>query len=61
MYPDLYKKLNLKSEDLTTYNSPLVSFNGKVIISKGQIRLPVQVGLEVEVNFIVVDAYSFMP
>ena len=41
MYPDLYKGLNLKPEDLTAYNSPLVSFDGKVVISKGQIRLPV--------------------
>ena len=35
MYLDLYKELNLKLEDLTTYDSPLVSFNGKVVISKG--------------------------
>ena len=41
MYPDLYKGLNLKPEDLTAYDSPLVSFNGKVVIPKGQIRLPV--------------------
>ena len=39
MYPDLYKGLNLKVEDLTPYNSPLVSFKGKIIIPKGQIRL----------------------
>ena len=26
MYPDLYKGLNLKPEDLTAYDSPLVSF-----------------------------------
>ena len=59
MYPDLYKGLNLKSEDLTPYSSPLVSFEGKLIISKGQIRLPVQIGSEVvKVDFIVVDAYS---
>ena len=59
MYPDLYRGLNLKPEDLTAYDSPLVSFNGKVVIPKGQIRLPVQVGSEVvEVDFIVVDAYS---
>ena len=46
MYPDLYKGLSL-------------SFGGKVIIPKGQIRLPVQIGSEtVEVDFIVVDAYS---
>ena len=35
MYPDLYKRLNLKSEDLTAYESPLVSFEGKTIIPKG--------------------------
>ena len=59
MYPDLFKWLNLRAEDLTPYNSPLVSFEGKVIIPKGQIRLPVQTGSEkVEVDFIVVDAYS---
>ena len=41
------------------YSSPLVSFEGTVIIPKGQIRLPVQTGSEtVEVDFIVVDAYS---
>ena len=59
MYPDLYKVLNLKTEDLMPYNSPLVSFEGKIIIPKGQVRLPVQTGSEmVEVDFIVVDTYS---
>ena len=59
MYPDLYKGLNLKAEDLMPYSSPLVSFEGKIIIPKGQVRLPVQTGSEVvEVDFIVVDAYS---
>ncbi|XP_030948649.1 uncharacterized protein LOC115972480 [Quercus lobata] len=59
MYPDLYKGLGLKPEDLTTYNSPLISFEGKTVIPKGQIRLPIQTGSEVvEVNFIMVDAYS---
>ena len=42
MYPDLYKGLNLKPEDLTTYKSPPVSFEGKIVIPKGQIRLPIQ-------------------
>ena len=42
IYPDLYKGLSLRAEDLTPYSSPLVSFEGKVIIPKGQIRLPVQ-------------------
>ena len=41
MYPNLYKGLNLKDEDLTPYSSPLVSFEGKIIISKGQVRLPI--------------------
>ena len=59
MYPDLYKGLNLKPEDLTAFDSPLVCFDGKLVAPKGQIRLPVQVGSEVvEVDFIVVDAYS---
>ena len=43
MYPDLYKGLNLRPEDLTAYDSPLI-------------RLPIQTGSEVD--FIVVDAYS---
>ena len=59
MYPDLYKGLNLKPEDLTAYESPLVSFEGKTVIPKGQIRLPIQTDLEVaKVDFIVVDSYS---
>ena len=59
MYLDLYRGLNLKAEDLTPYSSPLVSFEGKIIIPKGQIRLLVQTDSEVvEVDFIVVDAFS---
>ncbi|XP_030969558.1 uncharacterized protein LOC115989820 [Quercus lobata] len=59
MYPDLYKGLNLKQEDLLPYDSPLVSFEGKVVIPRGMIRLPVQTDSEVvKVNFIVVNAYS---
>ena len=59
MYPDLYKGLSLRAEDLTPYSSPLVSFEGKVIIPNGQIRFPVQTGsVTVEVDFIVVDAFS---
>ena len=41
MYPDLYRGLSLRAEDLTPYSSPLVSFKGKIIIPKDQIRLPV--------------------
>ncbi|XP_075662946.1 uncharacterized protein LOC142632428 [Castanea sativa] len=59
MYPDLFKGLNLKLEDLTAYDSPLISFEGKAIIPKWQIWLPVQSSSEVvDVDFIVVDAYS---
>ena len=49
----------MRPEDLTCYNSPLVGFDGKTIIPKGQVRLPVQTGSEmVEVDLIMVDAYS---
>ena len=41
MYPDLYKELNVKPEDLTAYDSPLVNFEGKKVILKSQIRLPI--------------------
>ena len=59
MYPDLYKGLNLKPKDLIGYESPLLGFDGKVVILRGQIRLPMQASSEVvEVDFIVVDAYS---
>ena len=59
MYPDLYKGLKLKPENLTAYDSPLVSFEGKTVTPKGMIRLPIQTDSDVvEVDFIVVDAYS---
>jgi len=59
MYLDLYKGLKLRPEDLIAYDSPLVSFDGKTITPKGLIRLPIQIGSDiVEVDFIVVDAYS---
>ena len=59
MYPDLYRGLNLKPEDLTTYDSPLVSFEGKTVTPMGQIRLSIQTSSDVvEVDFIIVDAYS---
>ena len=59
MYPDLFKGLGLKPEDLSAYSSPLVSFEGMAVVRRGQIKLPVQTGLDVvEVDFIVVDAFS---
>ena len=41
MYPDLYNGLGLKPEDLAAYDSPLVSFDGKVVVPRSHIRLPV--------------------
>ena len=41
MYPDLYKGLKLKPENLMPYGSPLMSFDGKLVIPKGMIRLPI--------------------
>ena len=59
MYPNLYKGLKLRPENLTAYDSPLVSFEGKTVTPKGLVRLPLQTGSDiVEVDFIVVDAYS---
>ena len=59
MYHDLYRGLGLEPENLTTYSSHLVSFEGKMVVPKGQIRLLVQVGTGVvEVDFIVMDAFS---
>ena len=59
MNPDLFKGLSLKPKDWTTYSSPLVIFEGKMVVPKGQIRLLVQTGSDVvEVDFIVVDAFS---
>nr|XP_023886979.1 uncharacterized protein LOC111999098 [Quercus suber] len=59
MYPDLYKGLGLKPENLTPYSCPLMSFDGKLVIPEGVIRLPIQTSPEVvEVDFIVVDTYS---
>ena len=41
------------------YNSPMMSFDEKIVMPKGQIRLPVQTSPKiVEANFIVMDTYS---
>ena len=56
---DLYRGLNLKHEDLTVYDSPLVSFERKTVTPRGQIKLPIQTDTNVvEMDFIVVDNYS---
>ena len=49
VYPDLYKGLRLKSEDLSRYDTPLVGFDGKIVTLEGQIKLSVVIeGKEVE-------------
>ena len=59
MYPDLYKGLGLKKEDLLKYDTPLMWFDGRMVIPKGQILLPVNMeGNEVMVTFIVVSTFS---
>ena len=59
MYPDLFKGLGLKNEDLSRYNTPLMGFNSRMVIPKRQISLPVNMeGKEVMVTFIVVASFS---
>ena len=59
MYSDLFKGLGLKNQDLTKYDSLLVSFDGRVVIPQGQISLPVSMeGNEVIVTFIVINSFS---
>ena len=41
MYPDLFKRLKLRSEDLSCYDFPLIGFDEKIVFPKGQIRLPI--------------------
>ena len=35
MYPDLFRGLRLKKEDLSKYDTPLVRFDGQVVIPEG--------------------------
>ena len=59
MYPNMYKELNLKLEDLKRYDLQLIGFDGRMVVPHRMIRLPVQAGdKEVQVSFIVVEAYS---
>ena len=56
---NLYKGLGLRPNYLSKYDTSLVGFDGKVVIPEGQIKLPVVTkGKEVEVNYIVVNAFS---
>ena len=59
MSPDLFKGLELRKEDLMKHTSPLVGFDDKVVIPKGQISLPVIMGRkEVVVTFTIVSSFS---
>jgi len=59
MYSDLFRGLRLKKEDLSKYDTPLVGFDGQVVILEGQISLPVNMkGKEVTVAFVVVVSFS---
>ena len=59
MCPNLFKGLGLKKEDLMKHTSPLVRFDGKVVILEGKISLPVIMGgKEVAVTFTIVSSFS---
>nr|XP_023913777.1 uncharacterized protein LOC112025346 [Quercus suber] len=58
-YPNLFRGLGLKSEDLLKYSTPLVGFDGKVVVPEGQISLPMNMGgKKLVVKFIVVASFS---
>ena len=59
MYLDLFKGLGLKNQDLMKYDTTLVLFDGRVVITEGQIFLLVNMeGKEVMVTFIVISSFS---
>ncbi|XP_030940035.1 uncharacterized protein LOC115964957 [Quercus lobata] len=59
MYPDLFEGFGLKTQDLAKYDTPLVSFDGRVVIPEGQISLPVDMeGKGIIVTFIIVRSFS---
>ena len=59
MYPNLFEGLGLKNQDLMKYDTPLVSFDERVVIPESQISLSVNMeGKEVMVTFIVVRSFS---
>ena len=39
MYRNLFKGLGLKNEDLSKYDTPLMGFDSRMVIPKGQISL----------------------
>ncbi|XP_023873872.1 uncharacterized protein LOC111986470 [Quercus suber] len=58
MYSDLFKGLGLKNQDLTEYDTSLVSFDGRVVILEGQISLPVSIGVKEVMNM---DVFAWSP
>jgi len=59
MYLNLFRGLVLKKEDLLKYDTPLVRFDGQVVILEGQISLPVNMeGREVTVVLVVIASFS---
>ena len=59
MYPNLFKRLGLRNKDLSKYDTPLVGFDGQVVIPEGQIPFLVNMeGKEVVVAIIVVTSFS---
>ena len=59
MYPDLYKGLGLKKDDLSKYDTPLMGFDGRMVILEGQILLLVNMeGKEMMVTLIMVASFS---
>ena len=59
IYPDLYKGIGLKKEDLSRYDTPLMGFDGQMVILEGQISLPMNMECkETMVTFIVVASFS---
>ena len=40
MYPDLFKGLGLEKKDLSKYDTPLVKFDGRVVIPKAKYPFP---------------------
>lgn len=58
-YPDLFRGLGLKNEDLSKYDTPLMGFDGRMVIPEGQILLLVNMEDKgVMVTFIVVASFS---
>lgn len=59
MYPDLYERLRPIPKNLTKYDSPLVAFDGSIVMPMEQVTLPVEVeGIKEMVYFIMVHSYS---